>query len=185
MDVEIAGELVPRQFGRYTLLSRLPAGGMAELFLALQRSSSGFEKLVVVKRILPPKSQDRPFVEMFLREARIAATLSHPNVVQTFDAGDLEGTYFITMEHLEGEDLRTILSAVKRSGGNAPPLEHALYIVLGVCSGLAYIHEKRDLSGAELGIVHCDISTRNVVVGYAGDVKIVDFGIATTGDLDD
>jgi serine/threonine-protein kinase len=122
---------------------------------------------------------------MFLREVRIAATMSHPNVVQTFDAGDREGTYFIAMEYLDGEDLRTVLNAAKNEGASAPPLEYALYVALGVCSGLAYIHEKRDWSGAELGIVHCDISTRNVVVGYSGDVKIVDFGIATTGDVDD
>jgi eukaryotic-like serine/threonine-protein kinase len=185
VDTGTATELLPRQFGKYTLLSRLPAGGMAELFLALQRSMSGFEKLVVIKRILPAKSKDGAFVEMFLREARIAATMSHPNVVQTFDAGELEGNYFIAMEHLDGEDLRTTLSAVKNSGAAAPLLEYALYIALGVCSGLTYIHEKRDLSGAELGVVHCDISTRNVVVGYSGDVKIVDFGIATTSDLDD
>jgi serine/threonine-protein kinase len=163
---------------------RLSAGGMAELFLALQRSSLGFEKLVVLKRILPHRSTDSAFVEMFLREARIAATLTHPNVVQTFDAGELEGTYFIVMEHVHGEDLRTVLSAVKSSGKQALPLEHALHVALGMCSGLAYVHEKRDLFGNELGIVHCDVSTRNVVVSFAGDVKIVDFGIATT-DLDE
>jgi eukaryotic-like serine/threonine-protein kinase len=177
-------ESLPRPFGKYILLSRLPAGGMAEVFLALQRSSWAFEKFVVVKRILPAKSQDPAFIEMFLREARIAATLSHPNVVQTFDAGELDGRHFLVMEHVHGEDLRTILRTFKSKGGAAPPLEHALGVVLGVCSGLAYVHEKRDWGGAHLGIVHCDVSTRNVVVSFAGDVKIVDFGIATT-DLDE
>jgi serine/threonine protein kinase len=184
VDPQSASELFPRQFGKYTLLSRLSAGGMAEVFLALYRSALGFEKLVVVKRILPSRSGDRAFLDMFLREARIVARLSHPHIVQTFDAGDLEGTYFIAMEHVHGEDLRAILRAVKKRGADALPREHALHIALGVCSGLAYLHEKRDAFGEELGIVHCDISTRNVVVGFTGDVKIVDFGIAT-GNVED
>jgi serine/threonine protein kinase len=153
---------------------------MAEVFLALQLSTHGFEKLVVVKRILPSKSQNPTFVDMFLREARIAAPLTHPSIVQTFDAGELEGTYFIAMEYVEGEDLRTILRAVQDDGKDALPIEHAMHVALGVCSGLAYVHEKRDLNGAELGIVHGDISARNLIVSFTGDVKVVDFGIATS-----
>lgn len=139
----------------------------------------GFEKLIVIKRILPSKSQNATFVDMFLREARIAAPLSHPSIVQTFDAGELEGTYFIAMEYVEGEDLRAILRSVQDDGKDALPIEHALHVALGACSGLAYIHEKRDLYGAELGTVHGDISARNLIVSFTGDVKIVDFGIAT------
>src|SRR4051812_13065493 len=100
------GESLPRQFGKYTLLRRLAAGGMAELFLALHRSVAGFEKLIVIKRILPSMNQDKGFIEMLMHEARIAATLSHPNIVQIFDVGQVEGTYFIAMEHIHGEDIQ-------------------------------------------------------------------------------
>jgi serine/threonine-protein kinase len=172
-----ADELLPQQFGKYTLLSRLTGGGMAEVFLALQRSVAGFEKLVVVKRVLPAMNNDQAFVDRLLHEARVAATLSHPNIVQTFDAGLIDGQYFISMEHIHGEDLHAILRAAKKKQGEVP-LEHVITIMIGVCAGLSYMHEKRDLGGLPLGIVHRDISTRNIVVSFNGDVKIVDFGVA-------
>jgi serine/threonine-protein kinase len=173
-----AGLGLPRRFGKYTLLRKLAVGGMAELFLAIQRSVAGFEKLIVIKRILPSMNQDRAFIDMFLHEARIAATLSHPNIVQIFDVGQVDGTYFIAMEHVHGEDLRSIVRQMKKKGVTEFPLEHAISIVLGMCAGLAYAHEKRDLDGSALNIVHRDISPQNVVVTFSGDVKIVDFGIA-------
>ena len=175
------GEVMPKQFGKYTLLRRLAAGGMAELFLALHRSVAGFEKLIVIKRILPSMNQDRGFIEMLLHEARIAATLSHPNVVQIFDVGQVDGTYFIAMEHIHGEDIQSIVRGMKRMNVAEFPLEHTISILLGTCAGLAYAHDKRDLDGAALGIVHRDISPRNIVVSFTGDVKIVDFGIAKSG----
>ncbi len=171
-------EGLPRKFGKYTLLRKLAVGGMAELFLAIQRSVAGFEKLIVIKRILPSMNQDRAFIDMFLHEARIAATLSHPSIVQIFDVGQVDGTYFIAMEHVHGEDLRSIVRQMKRKGVNDFPLEHAISIVLGMCAGLAYAHEKRELDGTALNIVHRDISPQNIVVTFTGDVKIVDFGIA-------
>ncbi|EYF01287.1 serine/threonine protein kinase [Chondromyces apiculatus] len=171
-------EPLPRQFGKYTLLRRLAAGGMAELYLALHRSVASFEKLVVIKRILPSMNQDRAFIEMLLHEARIAATLSHPNIVQIFDVGQHDGCYFIAMEHIHGEDVRSIVRAMRRKSVAEFPLEHALTICLGMCAGLAYAHEKRDLEGGVLDIVHRDISPQNVVVTFTGDVKIVDFGVA-------
>ena len=171
-------EPLPRQFGKYTLLRKLAAGGMAELFLALHRSVAGFEKLVVIKRILPSMNQDQGFIDMLLHEARIAATLGHPNIVQIFDVGQLEGRYFIAMEHIHGEDIRSIVRAMKKSAVPEFPLEHAIQIVLGVCAGLAYAHEKRDLDGRPLDIVHRDVSPQNIVVTFSGDVKLVDFGIA-------
>jgi serine/threonine-protein kinase len=174
-------EALPRQFGKYTLLRKLAAGGMAELFLALQRSVAGFEKLIVIKRILPAMNQDRAFIDMLLHEARIAATLSHPNIVQIFDVGQVDGTFFIAMEHIHGEDIRSIVRAMKRKGVTEFPLEHAISILLGVCAGLAYAHERRDLDGSQLEIVHRDISPQNVVVTFTGDVKVVDFGIAKSG----
>ena len=169
---------MPSRFGKYTLIRKLATGGMAELFLAIQKSVAGFEKLLVIKRILPSMNQDRAFIEMLLHEARIAATLSHPNIVQIFDVGQYDNQYFIAMEHVHGEDLRSIVRQMKKKGVLEFPVEHALAIVLGMCAGLSYAHEKHELDGSELNIVHRDISPQNVVVTFTGDVKIVDFGIA-------
>ncbi len=174
-------ETLPRRFGKYTLLRRMATGGMAEIFLALQRSVAGFEKLIVIKRILPAMNQDRGFIDMLLHEARIAATLSHPNIVQTIDVGQVEGTYFIALEHIHGEDLRSIVRQMKKKSVGHFPLEHAIAIILGMCAGLAYAHERRDLDGTPLNIVHRDVSPQNVLVGFAGDVKVVDFGVAKSG----
>lgn len=171
-------ESLPRQFGKYTLLRAIASGGMAKVYLAIQRAVAGFEKLVVIKRILPELSRDQAFVEMLLTEARTAATLNHPNVVQTFDVGEFEGTYFIAMEHINGEDIRSVVRAMKRAGVTEFPLEHTLSIILGVCGGLAYAHEKKDLEGNALNIVHRDVSPQNVLITFSGDVKVVDFGIA-------
>jgi serine/threonine-protein kinase len=172
------GEGLPCRFGKYTLIRKLATGGMAELFLAIQKSMAGFEKLIVIKRILPAMNKDRAFIDMLLHEARIAATLSHPNIVQVFDVGEVDGAYFIAMEHVHGEDLRSIVRHMKKKDVVEFPLEHALSIVLGMCSGLAYSHDKRDLDGTALNIVHRDVSPQNVVVTFTGDVKVVDFGIA-------
>jgi eukaryotic-like serine/threonine-protein kinase len=171
-------EDLPRRFGKYTLLRKLATGGMAELFLAIQRSVAGFEKLVVIKRILPVRSREQAFVDMLLHEARIAATLSHPNIVQVFDVGAIDDTYFLAMEHVHGEDLRSIVRQMRRKDVAELPLEHALSIVLGMCAGLACSHEQRDLDGSALHIVHRDVSPQNVLVTFTGDVKIIDFGIA-------
>ena len=169
---------MPARFGKYTLLRRLAKGGMAELFLAIQKSVAGFEKLLVIKRILPQMNQDRAFIDMLLHEARIAATLSHPNIIQIFDVGQVDGVYFIAMEHAHGEDLRSMVRQMKRKNVAEFPTEHALGIILGVCAGLSYAHERRELDGTELNIVHRDISPQNVIVTFTGDVKVVDFGIA-------
>jgi serine/threonine-protein kinase len=176
--VDSVVESLPRQFGKYTLLRELASGGMARVYLAIQRSVAGFEKLVVIKRILPELARDTDFVEMLLTEARTAATLDHPNVVQTFDVGEVEGTYYIAMEYINGEDIRSIVRGMKRSEVREFPLEHTLSIVRGVCAGLAYAHEKKDLEGNALNIVHRDISPQNILVTYSGAVKVVDFGIA-------
>ncbi len=175
---ELVEEVLPRQFGKYTLLRKLASGGMAELYLALHRSVAGFEKLVVIKRILPQMTQDQAFIDMLLHEARIAATLSHPNIVQTFDVGQVDGAYFIAMEHIHGEDIRTIVRGMRKKSVTEFPLAHALTIVLGVCAGLAYAHDKRGLDNQLLHIVHRDISPQNIVITFTGDVKVVDFGIA-------
>ncbi len=171
-------EGLPRRLGKYTLVRRLATGGMAELFLAIQRSVGGFEKLIVIKRILPAMNQDRAFIEMLLHEARVAATLSHPNSLQIFDLGSADGAYFLAMEHVDGEDLRSIVRQMNSRKATEFPIEHALSIILGVSAGLAHAHEKRDLAGRPCNIVHRDVSPQNVVVTFSGDVKLVDFGIA-------
>ncbi len=172
---------MPMRFGKYTLMRKLAVGGMAELFLALQRSVAGFEKLIVVKRVLPHLVKDDAFIELLLAEARIAATLNHPNVAHIYDVGSVGGQFYIAMEHIHGEDLRSIVRQMKKVGVTAFPLEHALAIVLGCCAGLAYAHEKRDLDGEPMNIVHRDVSPQNILVTFTGDVKLVDFGIAKAG----
>jgi serine/threonine-protein kinase len=169
---------MPKRFGKYTLIRKLAVGGMAELFLALQRSVAGFEKLIVVKRVLPHLAKDQAFVELLLAEARIAATLNHPNVAHIYDVGEVDGQFYIAMEHIHGEDLRSIVRQMKKVGVTAFPLEHTLAIVLGCCAGLAYAHEKRDLDGEPMNIVHRDVSPQNILITFTGDVKLVDFGIA-------
>ncbi len=174
-------EQLPRRFGKYTLIRKVAAGGMAELYLALHKSVAGFEKLVAVKRVLPHLAEDQGFVEMLLQEARVAAQLDHPNVAHIFDVGVHEGEYYIAMEFVHGEDLRSIVRQMKKKGVTSFPLEHTLAIVLGCCAGLAYAHEKKDLDGEPLHIVHRDVSPQNILVTFSGDVKLVDFGIAKVG----
>ncbi|MBL93465.1 MAG: hypothetical protein CMH56_16820 [Myxococcales bacterium] len=162
---------------KYALLKKLASGGMAEVFLAKQIGLDGFEKLVVLKRILPHLSEDEEFVRMFLDEARTAADLRHPNVVNVFEVGEDEGTYFIAMEFLAGKDIRRTQRRAERIGQDVP-LQHALQIIIDTANGLHYAHQKADLRGNPLGIVHRDVSPQNIIVTYDGTAKIVDFGIA-------
>ena len=166
----------PERFGKYEILRRIASGGMAEIYLARASGIEGFEKLVVLKRILPQYADDEEFVSMFLDEARLAATLHHSNVVQVYDIGAVDGQYFLTMEFLHGQDGRQLMKAVAQRGG-ALPLEHALSIVMSVCSGLHYAHDQV-VDGKPLGLVHRDVSPQNVLITYDGGVKLLDFGIA-------
>src|SRR6516165_5452866 len=168
----------PIPFGKYELISRLAAGGMAEIFLARTKSIQGFEKYLVIKRILSHRSQDPEFVRMFLDEARVAATLDHPNIVQIYDVGHVDNEYFIAMEYLRGHNLIEIVRAGAKLGYFKPPLEHVMSVLTGVCAGLHYAHDKRDFQGRPLDIVHRDVTPQNIVVSFDGAVKIVDFGIA-------
>ena len=170
---------LPKKFGQYELRSHLATGGMAEIYLARQTGIGGFEKQVVVKRILPELTARREFVEMFFDEARIAAQLKHPNIVEIYDLGQQGEDYFIAMEYLKGETLReTVVESIKR-GSPLPPVI-AAFVVSQVCDGLAYAHEFADGSGGSLGIVHRDVSPNNIILTYAGGVKLVDFGVAKT-----
>jgi tRNA A-37 threonylcarbamoyl transferase component Bud32 len=165
------------RLGKYEIVRRLAAGGMAEIFLARVSGLSGFQKMVVIKRILPQLATKSDFVEMFLDEARIAATLQHPNVVQMYDVGVVDGNYFIAMEYLHGEDVRSIMKTLYRQEGRLP-VEQALNIIIGLASGLHYAHEKKGFDGKPLDIIHRDVTPQNIIVTYEGGVKLLDFGIA-------
>ena len=164
-------------FGKYELLRRIAAGGMAEIFAARMTSVGGFEKMVALKRILPELAERDDYLNMFLDEARIASALNHPNIVQVYDIDAVDGQYFMTMEYLRGHDLRFVLKELRRSASSMP-LSLALRIVSDVASGLHYAHQKRDIAGKPLGIVHRDISPKNIFITFDGVVKLLDFGIA-------
>lgn len=168
-------------FGRYQLLRKLATGGMAEIYLARQVGPEGFEKTLVVKRILPHLSENREFITMFLDEARIAARLNHPNIVQIFDLGAHDGTYFIAMEYIHGEDARRVWKQAERFNTNLP-IALTCRIIIEACAGLDYAHKKCDPSGRPLNIVHRDVSPQNILVSFEGGVKVVDFGIAKAAD---
>ena len=164
-------------FGKYLLLDKLGSGGMAELFLAKQSGLQGFEKVVAIKRILPHLTENPEFVNMFINEAKLAALLSHQNIVQIFDLGSINQMYYIAMEYIMGKDLRT-LSKEARERKLPLGIGNVLLIISRICAALDYAHRKRDLSGRELNLVHRDISPQNILVSYEGEVKLVDFGIA-------
>ncbi len=162
--------------GKYRLIAELGHGGMAEVFLAVARGPAGFNKLCVVKQIRPQLAEDPEFLGMFLDEARLAARLSHPNIVQTNEVGDDRGRYFIAMEYLEGQPLNRVLHRLNR--GDGLPLPMHLRIVSEVCAGLQHAHDLTDYDGTPLGVVHRDVTPHNVFVTYDGQIKVVDFGIA-------
>jgi serine/threonine protein kinase len=173
--IEARGDVA--RLGKYQLLRRVATGGMAEIYVARADGLAGFEKLVVLKRILPQHAESEEFIRMFLTEARLAATLHHPNIVQVYDIGEDAGTYFFTMEWVQGQDLRKLVRAARKAE-RPLPLEHIVHIVAGVAAGLEHAHARTDADGRPLGIVHRDVSPSNVIVTYDGAVKLVDFGIA-------
>jgi serine/threonine protein kinase len=171
------------QMGKYQLVRRLATGGMAEVYLAKAAGPMGFEKELVVKRILPHLAEDPQFIEMFLTEAKLAARLNHGNVVQIFDFGEQEDAYFIAMEYVDGLNLKTL---AKRAFQQGTPISYPLIarIISMACEGLAYAHELVDTeSGQPMGFIHRDISTDNILVSMTGGVKVVDFGIAKAANV--
>ncbi|WP_257458491.1 serine/threonine protein kinase [Archangium lipolyticum] len=168
-------------YGNYQLIKRLAMGGMAQIYLARQRGPEGFEKLLVVKRILPHLAENEDFVRMFLDEARIAARLNHPNIVQIFNLGAQDDSFFIAMEYIHGEDLRRVWKRAERSG-QLIPVPLVCRVIIEACAGLDYAHKKTDANNKPLGIVHRDISPQNILVTFEGRVKVVDFGIAKAAD---
>lgn len=167
-------------YGKYFLLDRIAVGGMAEVFKAKTFGVRGFERLLVIKRILPHLSKDEEFVEMFIDEAKIVVELSHANICQVTDLGKIGDNYFIAMEFINGKDLRAIL---KKCFTVKTPLSipQALNIAIEILKGLEYAHSKVDtITGKPLNLIHRDISPQNIMISYHGEVKIVDFGIAKT-----
>ncbi|HEX3902855.1 MAG TPA: serine/threonine-protein kinase [Polyangia bacterium] len=175
------GDLVGREVGRYTVLSHLASGGMAELYIARQHSVGGFEKQVVLKILQPRYAKNPRVVTMFLDEARLAAKLNHPAIVHVYDVADEGGLKYIAMEYIHGE---TIADIVKRglAVDRYLPLEHAVHIVSQTAAGLAYAHERKEADGHVVRIVHRDVSPTNILVSYEGQTEIVDFGIARAQD---
>lgn len=172
---------LPSQIGGITVLGRLATGGMAELFLGWRTGPSGFRRTVVIKRILPHLSRDENLVTMFLDEARIAATISHPNVVKVEELGQDGEELFMVMEFLSGESASTLTRAVV-DRRQLIDLDIAAFIVAEACAGLHAAHETKGDDLHPLNIVHRDISPQNIIVTYDGTVKVLDFGIAKAAD---
>ncbi len=172
-----ASSLKAHSLGSYQVIRKLGAGGMAEVFLAAHHMAGDVERLVVVKAMLPHLADDDRFVQMFMREARIAALLSHPNIVQIHDVSVIEGRPCIIMEFLRGRDLWHVLRRLARQRERIRPVAAAA-IVAQAASGLEYAHKKRDDKGRRIDLVHRDISPHNLFLTRDGHVRVLDFGIA-------
>ena len=162
-----------RALGRYELLRPLARGGMGEVYLA-RRRAAGVEKWLVVKRMRPERAGDARFLDLFMREARLSMSLAHQNIVPVFDFGRIDDQVFLAMERVEGKDLG---SSLTKAGKGMPPLL-AAFIAAECCQALDYAHRRKGPDGADLGIVHRDVTPRNVLLSWSGEVKLTDFGIA-------
>jgi len=178
----LSGEIVPQGIGKYRPIAMLGQGGMARVLLTISSGPAGVRKLLVVKQMRPEIAQDNEFVHMFLDEARLAARLSHPNVIHTYEVGIDSGGPYIVMEYLNGQSLQALISKVKRAN---MPLALQLRILTKVLAGLDYAHELRDYDGSPLAVVHRDMSPQNVFVCYDGQIKVVDFGVAKVAGIAD
>ncbi|ABS28037.1 protein kinase [Anaeromyxobacter sp. Fw109-5] len=167
----------PHLFGKFFLLQRLAVGGMAEIYRARVPGAGGFEKELVVKRILPARAQDQGFIKMLVNEAKLTVQLTHSNIAQIYECGSNDGTFFISMELVNGVSLKEMMAAFAKTGTQLTP-EQAMFLVLQLLQGLDYAHRKTDGEGHPLRIVHCDVSPDNALVSYEGEVKLLDFGIA-------
>jgi len=164
-------------FGQYVLEKHIATGGMAQVYKARMLGLEGFQKTVAIKRILPHLTNNEEFVNMFVDEAKLAAQLSHPNIIHIYDLGKIERSHFIAMEYIEGRDLRSLLDQCRERNVQMPvPL--AIYIANLLAGALDYAHKKRDFDNRDLGLVHRDVSPQNVLISSAGEIKLCDFGIA-------
>jgi serine/threonine protein kinase len=173
----VATGFSPEAFGKYFLVDKIAIGGMAEIFKAKSYSHAGFEKLLVIKRILQHHSENEDFVKMFIDEAKISVQLQHPNIVHIYDFGKLHSNCYIAMECVDGKDIKQILRKLAERRKYLPE-EYAVFIAHDALAGLDYAHNKADLQGQPQNIIHRDMSPSNVLVSYEGDVKVADFGIA-------
>jgi serine/threonine protein kinase len=164
-------------FGEYKILKKIATGGMAEVFLAKRIGMKGFEKLLAIKRIHPQFSENEEFIAMFIDEAKLAAKLNHRNIVQIYDFGSEQDSYYIAMEYIFGKDLRSIMKKSKDRGEHLP-LAQCAYIITEAAKGLEYAHTLKDHFGKPLQIIHRDISPQNILLSYEGEVMLADFGIA-------
>ena len=171
----------PARFGKYILLDRINAGGMAEVFRAKVTGAEKFERLVAIKCMLPQLLEDDHFKSMFIDEAKLAAQLSHANIVQIYELGEIKRTdqqfLYIAMELISGRDLRHILRSA-RANLTPIPVGFAAYVISKAAAGLDFAHRKLSVDGSPLNLVHRDVSPQNILVSYDGEVKVVDFGIA-------
>ena len=172
----------PQNYGPYLLLEKIGSGGMAEVFRAIRKGPEGFVRLFALKRIIPRHAESREFVQMFINEARLSALLNHPNLVQVYDFGEVEGSYYLAMEFLKG---RTVLSVMRSLHARRMPFPAPAigYIGRQVALGLAYAHSLRGEDGKTLGLVHRDINPSNIMLLKSGGVKVLDFGIAKAPSL--
>jgi serine/threonine protein kinase len=171
--VNIIGE----RFGKYLLVGEIASGGMAEVFLAVHKGVEGFIKVVVIKRVLPHLTNNPEFIQMFVDEARLEARLEHPNIVRTYEFGEVDGQYFTAMEYLPGEDLSKVLRTLAVSR-QVMPVHIATGIISQLCAGLHFAHQFTDTDGYPLKLVHRDVNPANVIVTFGGEVKVIDFGVA-------
>lgn len=172
-----SAKVTEKRAGQYYLLEKIAQGGMAEIYKGLAYDTTGIQKPVCIKKILPQISASREFIDMLVDEAKIAVQLNHGNIAQIFDLGKASDDYFIVMEFVDGQTLSKLFKRTLRLG-KIFPIDLAVYIMAEVAGGLNYMHRKADEEGRPLNIIHRDISPQNIMVSYSGTVKIIDFGIA-------
>jgi eukaryotic-like serine/threonine-protein kinase len=172
----------PTRFGKYQLIEKIATGGMAEVYKAKSYGVAGFEKLLVIKKILPHLSRNPEFVKMFINEAKIAVSLNHANIAQVYDLGVVDKDYFMAMEFIHGNDLMRVIK-MGRKTRRFLPIPTGVHIITEVARGLDYAHTLSDPGGRPLNVVHQDVSPHNVMISYEGDVKLLDFGIVRVGEV--
>jgi serine/threonine protein kinase len=174
----------PRKLGdKYVLLDLIGVGGMAEVYRAKLIGEKGFEKQIVIKKLLPQVARDQEMVRLFIGEARLAALLQHENIAATYDFGEIDGDFFLAMEYLSGIDLHSLLQRARDLGIGLAP-KYSLMIAAQICEGMESAHRLKDLQGKPLNVIHRDLTPHNIFITYDGKIKIFDFGVAKAEILD-